>query len=92
MIKKTLLRSEDLYIQFTDEELKNLNLKAGDKLSWEKVEDGFLLKKMETLELDLADFSRENLEMLITLSVEKDVSVNDVIVEILSNVINKTNV
>jgi hypothetical protein len=83
MIKKTLQRSEDLFIQFTDEELSELNISPGDKFSCEMLNDSILLRKYSNIEIDLADFSRDSLEMLIALSVEKDISVNEVINEIL---------
>jgi len=82
-IAKKIQRSEDLFIQFTPEELQQLNIKDGDKFSWKIEDEGLLLQKYATLDIDLADFSREVLEMLITLSIEKDISVSEVIEEIL---------
>jgi hypothetical protein len=40
------------------------------------------------LDIDLNDFDRGALEMLISLSVEKDISVNDVINDILEKFVN----
>jgi hypothetical protein len=82
-MKKTIQRSEDLYIQFTPEELSALNIKPGDKFSWDIADDSILLKKYCTLDIDISEWSREVLEMLIEQSIENDVSVNDVIVDIL---------
>ncbi len=89
MITKNLQKTEEYFIQFTDEELKQLNLQQGDKLTCE-IEDGsVLLKKFATLEIDISEYSREVLEMLISESVEKDVSVNEVINDILREQLGK---
>ena len=79
MIKKTIQRSEDCFVQFTNEELAKLGIKEGDKFSWEEDNGSILLKKYVPLEVDISDWSRDVLEMLISESVEKDISVNDVI-------------
>ena len=48
-------------------------------------DDGSIeLKKYATLELELDNFTREDLEMLIKASCEKDISVNEVIEEVLT--------
>mgnify|MGYP000892561029 CR=1 FL=1 len=86
MIKKTVQRSEECFIQFTEDELLELNIKAGDKFSCSMENNSVVLKKFKTLEIDLSEFSREMLEMLIADSVEKDVSVN----EIISNILEKS--
>lgn len=83
MIRKTIQRSEDLFVQFTDEELAALNIKPGDKFSCKVQDDSVLLQKYSTIEIDLSEFSRETLEMLIADSVEKDISINEVIENIL---------
>jgi|694.fasta_scaffold00095_51 hypothetical protein len=87
-MQKKILRSEDLYIQFSKEELAALNINEGDKFSWKETEDGILLQKFVPLDIDLNDFDRGALEMLISLSVEKDISVNDVINDILEKFVN----
>lgn len=79
MIKKTIQRSEDCFVQFTNEELTKLGIKEGDKFSWEEDNGSILLKKYVPLEVDISDWSRDVLEMLISESVEKDISINDVI-------------
>lgn len=86
-MRKKIFRSEDLYIQFSKDELNALNLKEGDKLSWKEDGEGFLLQKFVPLEINLQDFDRGTLEMLVSLSIEKDISVNDVINDILENFI-----
>lgn len=84
MIKKTVQRSEECYIQFSNEELEQLNIKQGDKFSWEQQDDGIMLKRHVSIDVDISEWSREVLEMLIIESVEKDISVNDVICQILT--------
>jgi hypothetical protein len=86
-MQKKILRSEDLYIQFSREELDTLNIKEGDKFSWTEAPGGFLLQKFVPLEINLQDFDRETLEMLISLSIEKDIPINDVINDIIENFI-----
>jgi hypothetical protein len=84
MITKTVQRSEDLYIQFNEDEMKSLDIKPGDKFSWEMGSDSSVtLKKFASIDIDISEWSREILEMLITESLEKDLPVNDIIVNIL---------
>ena len=92
MITKKAQRSEELYIQFTDEELEALNIKAGDKFSWEVQDNSIVLKKFASLDVDISEWSREVLEMLIVESVEKDISVNEVICDILDGYLPKNDV
>jgi len=82
-MKKIIEPTGDVCIKFTEEELSKLGLKQGDKLSWEEAKDGFILKKYEKIDVDISEWSREVLEMLIAESVEQDISVNDVICKIL---------
>ena len=78
-IRKTLEPTGDLCIKFTEDEMKELNLKEGDKLSWRETDEGFLLEKYSTIDVDISEWSGDVLEMLIKDSCEKDVSVNEVI-------------
>jgi hypothetical protein len=82
-MKKIIEPTGDVCIKFTEEELSKLGLKQGDKLSWEEAKDGIIFKKYEKIDVDISEWSREVLEMLIAESVEQDVSVNDVICKIL---------
>lgn len=84
-LTKKVQRSEELFVQFSDEELKQFGIKEGDKFSCKINDEGVLLEKFVPLEIDISDFSREALEMLITLSIEEDLPVNDVICSILEN-------
>jgi len=88
MFTKTIQKSEEYFIQFTDEELSKLSLKNGDKLDWVINEDGsVLLKPWTTLDLDMSDWSKETLMFLIQESIEKDVTINEVIVDVIQKFI-----
>ena len=87
MITKTVQRSEECFVQFTEQELEKLNIKEGDKFSWEIQDDGIVLKKFGTIDIDFAEFDREILEYLIAESCEKDVSVNEIISDILEQIV-----
>jgi bifunctional DNA-binding transcriptional regulator/antitoxin component of YhaV-PrlF toxin-antitoxin module len=80
---KKIEKTEDYYVQFSQDELLSLGLKEGDKLSCEISEEGVFLKKYESIELDLSDFSREILEFLIIESFNKDLPVEDIIEDII---------
>lgn len=92
MITKKVQRSDELFIQFTDKELEALNIKPGDKFSWEVEDESLVLKKFASLDVDISEWSREVLEMLVVESVEKDISVNEVICDILDKYLPKENV
>ena len=93
MITKTVQRSEDLYIQFNEDEMGLLDIKPGDKFSWEIGNDNSItLKKFAEVEIDISEWSREVLEMLISESIKKDLPVNDIITNILDEQLAKLNV
>lgn len=86
-IAKQIKVKEDYYIDFTDEELAALKMEKGQKYSCE-IEDGALkLVPFEKVELEMGTWDRSILEMLIQESCERDVSVNEVISDILEEVI-----
>ena len=86
-IAKTVLKKEDYYIQFTDEEMAELNIEPGQKFTCD-IEDGALkLTPFATIELEMGDWPQELLEYLIQESCEKDISVNDVICDVLKEAI-----
>jgi hypothetical protein len=91
MITKKLEKTEQFFIQFTDEELNELNIKKGQKFSihHNDADNSLTLKPFATLEIDLADYNREILEFLIEKSVEEDISINEVICNILEENIKK---
>lgn len=85
---KTVLKKEEYYIQFTPEELEVLGIKKGDKFTWGLGEEGEVtLKKHIPVEVDLGEFSRETLELLVKRSVEEDVPVGDIMTEALRSAV-----
>lgn len=86
-IRKTVKVKEDYYIEFTDEELAALKMEKGQKYSCE-IEDGALkLVPFVKIELEMGTWDRELLEFLISESCERDVSVNEVINDVLEEAI-----
>lgn len=86
MIKKTIEPTGDVCVKFTEDELTQLNIKQGDKFSIKETDEGILLEKFATIDIDLTECKREILESLIRESCDKDVSVN----EIISNILEKS--
>ena len=87
-MKKILEPTGDLMIRFTEDELSELNIKEGDKFDFKLQADGSVkLDKYVDLELDMADWPREVLEMLVKRSCEQDISVNEILIEILEEAI-----
>lgn len=87
MSSKTLQQSNDVFIQFSEEELDQLGWKLGEKLSCSVEGNTIKLEKLVPLELDLSEWPRELLHFLINESVERDVSVNDVICQSLEQLL-----
>jgi hypothetical protein len=88
MIKKTLTPTNDMYMQFTEDELAELNMSPGDKFSVRPMDDGSIkLEKYVKMEVDMGDWPREILELIIKKSCEEDSSANDVISNILKQTI-----
>jgi hypothetical protein len=87
MITKTILKKEDYYIQFTGDEMKELKIKAGDKFSWEVKDGGVQLTPFAKVEIEIGDWSRETLEFLIQESCEQDISINEVISNLLESLV-----
>ena len=77
---KTLQPSKDMFLQFTEEELLELNIQQGDKFTAIPQEDGgVFLEKWQAIDLDLSDFSEEVKDMLISKSIEDQIPVDEVI-------------
>jgi hypothetical protein len=85
MIAKTIQKTEgEYFIQFTDEELAKLNLKKGSKFDWKIQEDGsVMLIPWQSIDLDIEDWDKDLLLFLIKESLEKDLPINDIIVDLL---------
>jgi hypothetical protein len=83
MIKKTIEPTGDVCVKFTEDELAKLNIKQGDKFSIKETDNGILLEKFSTVDINLSELERELLEFLIQESCDKDVSINEVISDLL---------
>jgi len=84
MITKTVQKTENYFIEFSDEELAHLNLKKGSKLDWKIQEDGSVkLVPWVPVDLEIEDWDKDVLLFLIKESLEKDLPVNDIIVELI---------
>jgi len=86
-IAKTVLKKEEYYIQFTDEEMAELNIEPGQKFTCDLEDGGLKLTPFAKIELEMGNWPKELLEFLIQESCEKDISVNDVICNVLEEVI-----
>jgi hypothetical protein len=86
-IAKTVLKKEDYYIQFTDEEMAEFNIEPGQKFSCELKDGGLQLTPYAKVELEIGSWDREILEFLIQESCERDISVNEVINDTLEKMI-----
>jgi hypothetical protein len=90
MIKKALQPTNDAYIQFTEEELQEIGASAGTKFSVKFHDNGSIeLRPYKKIEIDIEDWPREILEMLINDSCEQDISVNDIIGNLLRESLDK---
>jgi hypothetical protein len=83
MIKKTIEPTGDVCVKFTEDELAQLNIKQGDKFSIKETDEGILLQKFATVDINLSELDRELLEFLIQESCNKDISINEVISDLL---------
>ena len=91
MTKKTLLPTNDVYIQFTEDELKSIGADINTKFEAKLHDDGSIeLKKLVPVEIDLSDWSYETLLMLVTRSIEEDVPVNEIINNLLKSYLSES--
>lgn len=80
MIKKVLQPTNECFIQFTEEELSSIGAGPGTKFEAKVHDDGSIeLQPYVKVELDMEEWPREVLEMIIKESCEQDISANDVI-------------
>lgn len=83
---KTLQEYKEYGIQFTDEELAELGMEKNQKFTVEIGEENTIkLVPFAKMDIDLAEFPRDILEMLVRESADKDVSVNQIISSVLEN-------
>lgn len=83
---KTLQEYKEYGVQFTDEELAELGMHKNQKFTVEvDGENTIKLIPYVKMDIDLDEFPRDILEMLVRESAEKDVSVNEIISNVLEN-------
>lgn len=87
---KKLQEKTDVFIQFSDEELEELGWEKGQKLSFKFDEETktITLEPFVKMEIEISEWPREILEFVIEESCNKDVSVNEIINEVLLEFIN----
>ena len=77
---KKLQTREEYFIQFSDEEMLDLGMEKGQKFTVKTLFDGSIkLVPFAELEIDLDEFSREELISILNESCDEDISVNEVI-------------
>lgn len=83
---KKVLEKKELYIQFSEEEMQELGWEEGQKLSFKFNEEtkAITLEPFVKMELDINEWDREILEFLVKESCDRDISVNEVINEVLT--------
>jgi predicted HicB family RNase H-like nuclease len=90
-MNKKLIKQEEYLVQFSEEEIESFGWEKCQKFSVEIKDEGVFLSPYKKLEIDISRFPREVLELLISKSCEQDVSINEVIEEMLDKVIDELN-
>lgn len=86
---KTVKEKKDFYIEFSDEEMKEMGWEENQKLSMSLTDDGgIMIKPFVKVDIDISDWSREILEFLIDTSLKEDKTINQVINEALEKGLN----
>ena len=88
MIKQVQEKTEH-YIQFTPEEIKSFGWEEGEELSITEEDGNIIIQKLAPIDIDLSEFSREELEALITESCDREMNMNELIIEILVEAVEK---
>jgi len=88
---KKVQEKKELFLQFSEEEMQEMGWEEGQKLSLDLDEDtgAITLKPFVKMEIDIGEWPRETLEFLVGESCDRDVSVNEIINEVLLDSINK---
>jgi hypothetical protein len=83
---KTVQKKEEYFIQFTDEEMDQLGFKPNTRFTIELSEDksGLKLTPHEEIEIDLNEFSKEDLINIIVAANKADMTFEDFIVDSLT--------
>jgi hypothetical protein len=86
VIKKIQQQTES-FIQFTPEEIESFGWEENQKLTITEEDGTIIMTPHVKMEIDLGEFDRSILEELIHQSCERDVSVNEVIEDVLRGII-----
>lgn len=83
---KTVQKKEEYFIEFTDEEMEKLGFNPNTKFTIELSEDksGLILTPHEEIEIDLEEFSKEELINLIVAANKLDMTFEDFVVDSLT--------
>jgi hypothetical protein len=83
---KTVQKKEEFFIEFTDEEMNELGFKPNTKFTVELSEDKTALKLTphEEIEIDLDEFSKEDLINIIVAANKADMTFEDFVVDSLT--------
>lgn len=83
---KTVQKKEEHFIQFTDEEMEQLGFKPNTRFTIELNEDndGLTLTPHEEIEIDLEEFSKEELINVIVAANKLDMTFEDFLVDSLT--------
>jgi isopentenyldiphosphate isomerase len=82
---KTVQEKKDLFIQFSEEEMQELGWEENQKLSMHVNEEtgAITIKPWVKMEIEMDNWPKELMLFLIQESCEKDISVNEVITNVL---------
>jgi len=83
---KTVQKKEEFFIEFTDEEMNELGFKPNTKFTIELNEDksGLILTPHEEIDIDLEEFSKEELINIIVAANKLDMTFEDFVVDSLT--------
>jgi len=84
---KKVQEKKELFLQFSEEEIQEMGWEEGQKLSLDLDKDTgvITLKPFVKMDIDIGEWPRETLEFLVGESCDRDVSVNEIINEVLLN-------
>jgi hypothetical protein len=90
---KTVKEKKELYIEFSEEEIQELGWKPQQKLSIDVDENkNIVIKPWVTIDLDTSSWPKQIFEFLVEESLEKNKTVNDIIVNLIEEALKYGNV
>jgi hypothetical protein len=84
---KKVQEKKELFLQFSEEEMQEMGWAEGQKLSvkFDEETKAITLEPFVKMEVEISEWPRETLEFLVGESCDRDVSVNEIINEVLLN-------